>query len=344
MSENEKKNGENDLKVMKKKTGKKQTKKPETFNIFNPEITDVEEKKNQIEKLEKIEKTNNNSNFSILSIRISEKNEQNEVINKQLSKFYGYLLYNVTFVCFFVFLILLSACSTVPKQQKSNSFTKPKEWNSKLKTLNISANISSKYHDEINSGSCKLILNAYDSLSLMITGPFEIPIGKLYSDAQYFVYYDAFNNQILEGKPTAMNLKRAAMVPLSFYEFIRLLRCETPSEPSDFTLDETYKNDDGLLFKNSSNKDYIEYALYSSFDNNLIRYQRKLRTGRLILDLVYKDYVNTDGFQLAKYMIFNFPEIDTKVDLQINKYKINMDFNKLLRFSLPEGIKVYKVE
>ncbi|OGV21629.1 MAG: hypothetical protein A2475_13975 [Ignavibacteria bacterium RIFOXYC2_FULL_35_21] len=253
-------------------------------------------------------------------------------------------LFKTVFITPTVFLILFSACTTSPIQKKSNSFVQPAKWNDELITLNISANLASKYHDETNSGSCKFILNGKDSLSLIIKGPFEIPIGKLYADPKYFVYYDAFNNQILEGKPTAKNLKRATMVPLSFDEFIRLLRCETPSEPDDFTRDETYKNNDGLLYKNTSNKDYIEYALYSSENNNLIRYQRKLMTGQLILDLVYKDYETFDGFQLAKYMIFNFPEIDTKVDLQINKYEINKDINKTLRFNLPEGIKVYRIE
>lgn len=247
------------------------------------------------------------------------------------------------YVAIFI-MIILSSCTSSQMQQKSNYFGKPPDWNNELKTLSISANLTSKYHDETNSGSCKIILNSCDSLSLKITGPFEIPIGKLYADSEYFVYYDAFNNQILEGKPTAKNLKRATLVPLSFNEFIHLLRCETPTEPGDFITDETYKNNDGSLFKNSSNKDYIEYALYSSNNNSLIRYQRKLKTGQLILDLVYKDYENIDGIQLAKSMIFNFPEIDTKVDLQINQYGINKDINKPLKFILPEGIKVYKIE
>lgn len=243
-----------------------------------------------------------------------------------------------------IFIIILWSCSTVPKNERSNINVKPKAWNDELKTLNISASVTSKYHDENNSGYCRLILAGTDSLLLKITGPFEILVGRLFADKDYFIFYDAINNQLFKGKPTAKNLKRATMVPLSFDEFIRLLRCETPTNPEEFTIDETYKNNDGVLFKNSSNNDYIEYALYSSENNNLMRYQRKLRTGKLILDLVYKDYESIDGFNLSKYLIFNFPEIDTKVDMQVTNLDVNKDIKKPLSFTLPDGIKVYEIE
>lgn len=243
-----------------------------------------------------------------------------------------------------IFALIFISCSTVYKTSQKGLIIKPKEWNDELKTLNISANVTSKYHEESNSGYCRLILAGTDSLSLKITGPFEILVGRLYADIEYFVFYDAFNNQIFEGKPTAKNMKRATMVPLSFDEFIRLLRCETPTNPSEYSIDENYNKADGVLYKNPSNKEYIEYALYSSDNNDLIRYQRKLRTGKLILDLNYKDYETIDGIRLSKYLIFNFPEIDTQVDMQVASINVNKDINKTLGFTIPDGVKVHKIE
>ncbi|MBI5326055.1 MAG: DUF4292 domain-containing protein [Ignavibacteriae bacterium] len=243
----------------------------------------------------------------------------------------------------FIFILFLIGCSSVPKQR--NELIKQSHiWNDEIKSLNISANVTSKYHDDSNSGFCRLILAGTDSLSLKITGPFDIMVGRLFANNRNFIFFDAFNNQIIEGKPTAQNLKRATMVPLDFGEFIRLLRCEVPSDPNEFVPDDSYSKSDGILYKNTENKDYIEYALYSSETNNLIRYQRKLKSGQLILDLIFKDYDSFDGFQFAKYIIFNFLEFELKVDMQVTNIDVNKDINKKLSFTLPEGIRSHKIE
>ncbi len=245
---------------------------------------------------------------------------------------------------FTTIVLLLCSCATIPKNEIQTGFDKVPIWKNNLKSISITGNLASSYHSQNFNGSCKLIIIGEDSLSLTLMGPFGILVGKLYANKNYFIYYDIFNNEVLEGKPTAKNLKSAAMIPLSFDDMVHLLRCEAPLEPERYEKEKNPEGVEGVLFKNFSNKDYVEYLLYSSPKDMITQYQRKLRDGKLILNLLYKDYDDIDGFELAKNLIFNFPEIDGSLTFEVNSIEVNKIENKTLRFQIPEGIKKYELE
>jgi hypothetical protein len=249
----------------------------------------------------------------------------------------------------YVFLVTLTAlffcsCTTITKKENLTALDKVPQWKNNLKSLVISGNMASSYHGQNFNGSCKLIILGEDSLSLTLTGPFGILVGKLYANPYYFIYYDIFNNEVLEGKPTAKNLKQAAMLPLSFEDIVHLLKCESPAEPGQYEIQKNPEGVEGVLFKNFSNTDYVEYLLYSSPKDMITQYQRKLRDGKLILNLLYKDYDNVDGFELAKNLVFNFPEIDGNLTFEANSIEVNKNQNMTLRFQIPEGVKKYVLD
>ncbi|ROL59610.1 DUF4292 domain-containing protein [Bacteroidetes/Chlorobi group bacterium ChocPot_Mid] len=240
--------------------------------------------------------------------------------------------------------IVLISCSTVKQTVDTNvnNITFPQR-NTKFKDLSVKSSISASMKDQSMMASANMMLAQMDSISMNLSGPFGIPFGKLYATKDYVLFYNIMTNQVLEGKPTPENMRTAVFLPLSYEDFIRLIRCETPGEPQDFVFEKNL-NDDEILFKNSKNPKYIEFAVLSKSNKVITQYQRKDADGTLILHVFYMNYTKNNGIDFSQKQLYKFPELDVNLTLEITELKINPVFEKPFSFSIPANIDRIKLD
>jgi outer membrane lipoprotein-sorting protein len=235
-------------------------------------------------------------------------------------------------------IILLISCTTV-KQNKVEIpvISKLPERNEDFKNLSLKMDISASINDISNTATAIVKLASLDSMSVSIYGPFGITIGKLYSDPESMRFYNTFTNQLIVGKPKANIMKTAIMVPLSYYDFARLIKCESPGEPKDFVFEKKL-NDKESLYKSTVNPEYVEFAVFSSEFNAISQYQRKSADGTMILHIFYDNYIRKDNVNYAMEQLYKFPEIGATMKVIIKDISVNPVFNQRFSFTVPEDV------
>lgn len=238
-------------------------------------------------------------------------------------------------------LILVSSCTSVKEFPKYNSVAEIPVSNPKLKTLTFKAVVSIDSPDGSNSVTARFSIAETDSMLVKLSGPFGISVAQMYADPKTFLFYNIFQSEVLEGRPSAINMQKAMRIPLSYSDFVRLLRAEVPSGNARYSRDESDKQN---IFSNFSNPDYDEHLTLSPDGMTIVRYQRKISGGAIIVDVSYKNYKNYNGIYLPNQMTFSFPEAETKVAIDVNNYEINKTFEKPFRFQIPKSIKRYRLD
>ncbi|MCK5741696.1 MAG: DUF4292 domain-containing protein, partial [Chlorobi bacterium] len=168
-----------------------------------------------------------------------------------------------------------------------------------------------------------------------------ISVAQMYADPEKFVFYNIFQNEVLEGSSSALNFQKALSIPLSYSDFVRLLRAEIPSENANYTRSATSTRN---LFSNNSNPNYSEIVTVSPDGITISRYQREISDGVTIVDVLYNNYINYNGIYLPSQTIFRFPEAETKVVINVRGYDINKKIDKPFSFKIPKSIQRYKLD
>lgn len=244
----------------------------------------------------------------------------------------------ISLICVVFFLF---ACSTIKQETQKKELTvisivdKHKE----LDNLSLKGQVSFNQKDMKLTGKFKSYLAGTDSMSLTLFGPLQIAAGKLYARNDYFLFYDTFNNRAYEGEPNAQNLKSAFNIELSFPDLIHLFRGEIPNNVTKYVYDKSMEK--GNLFKYIKPEEYVDFALFDK-DNNLMQYQRKLSDGTLIMNVVYSDYITSDGYDLPGRISLSFPVYEATVLYEIDDYEVNEKYNNPFGFSVPSDIKRIK--
>ncbi len=247
-------------------------------------------------------------------------------------------------ISIFLLSIFTVSCATVKDSvEVSSNINQFPERNIEFRNLSLKSNISVVMKEMSNMATANINMAYSDSISMSLFGPFGIPFGKLYATKSNVVFYNIMTNQVLEGKPSSENMRTAVFLPLSYEDFIRLIRCETPGEPKDFIYDK-YLNDDEILFKNNSNPEYIEYAVLSNKDKVITQYQRKQIDGTMILHVFYTDYTKNNNIDFAQKQQYKFPEMDVNVTMEIRDLIINGTFEKPFSFNIPANIDRIKLD
>jgi len=238
-------------------------------------------------------------------------------------------------VCLFIML----SCSTVKKTKDLSGISVLPQHKENLKTLNLTAKLIPTFKDFNNTVLSKIKISGIDSMSMSIIGPMGITVGKMYSRSDYFIFYSTFENTAYEGNPSADNLKKAARMPISFEDYVHLIRCEPPGNPSDYLLAHEDSGNPKKLFRNESDESYVEYALFSSSDNSLVQYQRKLRDGTLVLSAFFRDYEEFGGFRLARTIQMKFPELEGMITMEFENIEVNKHSDEPYSFKIPPSVK-----
>ncbi len=239
-----------------------------------------------------------------------------------------------------LFIILIAVSCSTPKRSTAvrNNLKVMPERNTDLMNITMTGTVTVDMNGQNQSGKFKMMIAGTDSVSLSIFGPFSIVVGKLYSTPLYFMFYNSFGNELIQGKPEERNLMAALNIPIAYNDLVHLTRSETPADPAMFKFVEIREK--GSLFRNDSPKDYIEYVLLSG--KEIVQYQRKTKDGKTVLDVLYDDYEQVGDFWLPARIYFIFKQQDGKLTLNIDGYKINEKYSEPFKFNVPEGVEQKK--
>jgi hypothetical protein len=251
--------------------------------------------------------------------------------------------------------IILTSCSTV-KENKNKIVIKifqenknkivinnlPENKNN-LITLSIRGIAIANVKGQSNSLPFNMKIYKSDTLSMTLSGPLGITLGELFATNDSFLFYSLYENFAITGKPDAENLSSIFNIPISFNDLIHFARNEVPTTIEKFYYSKDEPDLDGRLFINNQDTAYIEYAVISNKTGYLTNYQRKNKTGEIIVSVIYKDFQEFDNFSIPGNIIIQFPKIDAVLNFEYNNIKINKNFDKHLFFNLPNDVKQLKL-
>lgn len=271
--------------------------------------------------------------YNILYYDLNNKLLKEKIFNRKQMKY--------LFIIFFS--ILLISCSGTKESTREDIKDKLKGRHEGIKTLGATGSVMMSFPDGSNSGRFKLSSTGADSILFEIFGPFGITVGKLYARSDYFLMLNSFNAEAYEGIPDEENLKGALNLPVSFYDFIRLFRNETPGEPVDFELHSQNSDIKDALYRNRRSRNYAEFALFSKEQNAIVQYQKQMEGEGMVLNAFYSDFADYGGYRLARKIVYRFPKQDGSITFNIDKYLVNESYSSPFVFSLPSSIKPKKI-
>jgi hypothetical protein len=249
---------------------------------------------------------------------------------------------------YFLFALLsavFASCATPHQQTKKDTPTANVEMTelpmpkhrADIKTLEMSTSLTASVGGSVNSASANIAIGGLDSLSMVVRGPLGITVGKLYADPQYFLFYDAFGNQVLEGAPRAESIAKATQLQLSYDDILHLMRGEIPGEPKNFSFN-SYNPDSSLIVYAFKKDTTTDYAIISEADGLLKQYQRKSKSGQIIMNVFYQDFAG-EVYPFAQKIVYSFPQQNNTLTFDVNSLKVNEPLLKAFRFNVPDGIK-----
>ncbi len=202
---------------------------------------------------------------------------------------------------------------------------------------NIQSDMSISINSEdVNvSGKAKVQISGNDSISMDIYGPFGIKFGKLYADTNMFYFYNAMENMVIKGKPTAENIRKATYLNISAAEIINLFKNMPPSKISDYIEYDPVSS--GLIYKHKN-----EFLVLNE-DQQMIQYQRKNELDQLELNILYQDFMQYEIYNMPSAFIINAPIAKSKVSLTIKKMTFPKVFTEAFKFSVPASAKVIEL-
>lgn len=258
-------------------------------------------------------------------------------ILKVLSKknYKGYLHLIFAFILSFAFLI---SCSSARKIKYEGEIKSLPVLNKNLSNISIKGIIGFTYNGKNQSTDCKLLLAKTDSLSLTIIGPFGMTLARLYAKPDYFLFYNAYNNDALEGSPNPSQLSKVFFIPIDYSDFVTLSRYDIIGNPDDYKILTSFKDDNFVIFKNSKNTDYNEYYLVAKDDYTIRQYQRKNREDILLFSASYQDIQFKEGYYFPEKIEFSFPTMQAGLTIECNKVIFNENYDKPFSINLPSDI------
>jgi len=235
-----------------------------------------------------------------------------------------------------------NSCSAVKQNNEIPSKIEFRKDN--LKNITLKGNILSVISGQSVSAYCQFTLVGTDSASLTLFGPLGMLVARLYARPDYFAFYNTITSEAFEGKPTAENLNKILKVFLGFEEFARLVRDEMPDKPENFLQTAKKIENDKMVYKNTSKKDFAEFCLFNSDLSQLEQYQRKAKDGSIILNIIFQNFIKVNGYSLPKSYIFKFPVMDGNVTFEADEIEINKPVDKPFMITIPKSFTKYVLD
>jgi len=237
-------------------------------------------------------------------------------------------------VFLFILIIILAACSSVKQTTSLKDSNNLSVECSKYKSFKMKGDFAGGTENDAQSAQLSINIASVDSIQLTINALFGVPVGSFYANKDYFSIFNMINNTIYEGTPSEKNIKQTINIPISFNDLISILKSTTPFSFSDYQ-EETSSSQ--KLFRYNKNSEFVDFALFSE-NFQLTQYQRKTRDGKIVLDVVFQNYINVDNCNLAQTIIMDFPQSKMKATLGFDKIEAVSGFEKQFSIKNPGSV------
>ncbi len=216
--------------------------------------------------------------------------------------------------------------------------------NTDLKSIEMNADLTVTMQGQTNNAQCEFIMLGKDSLSMHITGPFGFSVAKLFASSEYFLFLDNLQGRAIEGIPNADNLSKVTFIPLSFNDYVSLLRAEIPGNAAEYIRLSDYADSNSILYKKPHSLGGIEFVLCSKTDGLIKQYQRKNAEGITEISVIYSGYQQYDSIMIPKNVTLSVPTKEIILKIEAQNIKVNNNISTAMRFKVPSSINILKME
>ncbi len=240
-------------------------------------------------------------------------------------------------VIFILLLItLIAGCKSVKLDEKQETGQIFHLQRKNIDYLNIKADFKVEFPDFNQSFSADINIAGYDSLNITIYGPFGITVGQLYADMKDFVFYNVFENSVIQGNSDAKSFEKALKISLSLPDLISVITNEVIGSAEEYNKFEGRKESIVYAKRTDNAIDFIEY---SAQKNGILRYQRKDEANEKIFDVLCDNFEITKNGVFAKEINIHMPKHNGKLKISFDKIIIGPNKIEQFKFKTPSSAK-----
>jgi hypothetical protein len=228
--------------------------------------------------------------------------------------------------------------TTVTESEQDPQASKLPQPKPELRSYTVEADVVATIDQTTLQGSAKISLFERDSIAMSATGPFGIPVSKMWASPKYMMYWDMMQSQAYEGNPENPKMKEQLPIPISANEIVSLLRAELPFNNESYKLLKTDTEKKILLYSYDASTDYVDFIQVSMDDATLLTYQRKSRSNEVLFNVNYSDYKPHKEIQFPMVISLQFPKRKTTTKFAITSIDINGKL-PVFKFTIPKSVK-----
>jgi outer membrane biogenesis lipoprotein LolB len=239
--------------------------------------------------------------------------------------------------------LFLVACSSTPAIDMSGPIDANDvlrlvaERNAAIRALEGYGSISIDSPELSNSGSISMKMLKPDSLQIDISGPFGVTVARSLITSRSFMFYDGFNNTVVEGPTTSDNLRRVLRVGLEFGDILSILSGAIALPERTGEGMDSYRDNDRYVFIIRDDAGSREYSV----NLNYLAVQRFIRrdlAGDITEEVNYRDYRRKSGHTLPHVISISRPMYEESLSLVFQNQTVN-DYPVTFTFSAPRSAK-----
>lgn len=186
----------------------------------------------------------------------------------------------------------------------------------------------------------------YDSLKMVLTGPFGISVGALGSTPAHFTFLELFQDNIAyEGRPDRETFTKAMQLGLGYREIVALMRCEVPHIPTASDMNAgtlTIRDEGNLIHYTIPQGDVTETFTVDPKKLVITAYTLKRTYGAeevTELDVTYKDfYIKTQGRYFPQEATAVLNDGQQTLRISVDQVKSSIEGETTLAVEVPAGM------
>lgn len=211
--------------------------------------------------------------------------------------------------------------------------------NANLRNIYAEADISFSFPQASNSASLILKIAEYDSAYIKVTGPFSIPIAKIFAAPNYFLFLNSLNGKAFEGSPSPEKLAQFIKSDLTYNNLTDLLRGRLLFDYSLYKFVDSQNNLDKFEYRNDKLTDVVIIDSKKSIKS----YSRR-DNGIDIMRINYEYSSGKDDKNLIKSMKIFLPSMQGTINVDFERYYDDFDKKEPFKFKVHKNTKITKVD
>ncbi len=191
--------------------------------------------------------------------------------------------------------------------------------------------------------NCSVSVKGTDSLMMTITGPFGILLGRLSASRSDLSYFDALRSELITADPRSSTAAERMPIPISYNDLVHLIRTEVPFSAELYSKAKHGSTDSSIVYQYTSDERFVDFAKCNARTGRLLSYQRKSRSGEILLNINYADYESMSGVLFPRSITMTVPQHKSVSRFHVSSFVLNPP-HEHYTFSVPKGVKRTKLE